>query len=148
VTASKLRTPSRVLLLEVLVPLLKRHGFRKRRFRWYRSCQHVIQLVDIQKSFWGDDHYYVNLGIYDCHAQLRTTSLVLPPGCSDDAFEFEKRIPRKSRKMQIEQIVERCGLVWLNQVASDKGMREYLRSRVSRSEVVLPELRNLHQRQK
>jgi hypothetical protein len=144
---------SRKVLLAVLVPVLKRYGFRKRRFRWYRLEGHVIQLFDVQKSAWSDS-YYINLGIYDrrlgaaatppiydCHAQLRTTDLELPQGCRDEALDFTARVAR--REKQLLQTAE-VAVRWLEQVSTFEGMREYLRSQVSTQHMTMPGLRRLY----
>jgi hypothetical protein len=150
---SERKAESRKALLGVLVPLLKRYGFRKRRFRWYRAKEHVIQVFDVQKSAWSDS-YYFNLGVYDlrlgkaswppiyeCHAQLRTTDLQLPPGCRDEALDFTE--PVACRDKQVLQTAD-IGVRWLEQVSTSRGMREYLRSQVSRQHLVMPELRKLY----
>lgn len=139
------------------MPALKRYGFKKRRFRWFRSRDQVIQLFDVQKSAWSDS-YYINLGIYDvrlgaavcppiyeCHAQLRTTDLELPPGCRDEALDFE--VPVAHRERQLIQKAD-LGVRWLEQVSTRKGMREYLRSRTSKRHLVMPELRRLYRGQR
>ncbi len=144
---------SRNVLLGVLVPALKRYGFRKRRFCWYRAREHVIQVFDVQSSAWSDS-YYINLGIFDarlgasswppiyeCHAQLRTTDLELPRGCRDEALDFTAVVAR--REKQLLQTAD-LGVRWLEQVSTSKGMREYLRSQVSRQHLVMPELRKLY----
>lgn len=144
------KTESQKVLLGVLVPVLKRYGFRKRRFRWYRAEGHVIQVFDLQKSAWSDS-YYINLGIFDrrlgaaswppiyeCHAQLRTTDLELPSGSRDEALDFTARVAR--REKQLLQTAD-TGVRWLEQVSTSKGMREYLRSQASRQHLVMPELR-------
>jgi len=40
---------------------MKTAGFRCKRNSWYRQCNDLIQIVNIQKSCWGNQ-YYVNIG--------------------------------------------------------------------------------------
>ena len=38
-------------------------GLKKKSGRWYRHCEDVIVVVDLQKSYWGNS-YYVNMGFF------------------------------------------------------------------------------------
>lgn len=40
---------------------MKTAGFRCKRNSWYRQCNDLLQIVNIQKSCWGNQ-YYINVG--------------------------------------------------------------------------------------
>ena len=51
-------------LIEGIHPLLKQHGFKKSNATWRREQGESIAIFNVQKSQWGGDRYYVNLGTY------------------------------------------------------------------------------------
>lgn len=152
-SANKRKVDSSAVLRRVLVPLMKKNGFRKRGFNWSRRREAVVQVFDVQRSRWSDA-YYFNFGVYDlqlgkasrppiyeCHVQLRSTSLKLPRGCSDAALDFTKRVTE--REGQLRRIAQ-LGIAWLDQVSAKEGMGEYLRSPISKNNWVAPEVRRLY----
>ncbi len=46
---------------EIVKDYMKSTGFRCKRNSWYRQCNDLLQIINIQKSYWGDQ-YYINLG--------------------------------------------------------------------------------------
>ena len=72
------------LYIKEINPLLKAHGFKKASSTWRRDQGESIAVFNIQKSPWGGNTYYVNIGTYftvlgseksptenTCHDQLR-----------------------------------------------------------------------------
>lgn len=76
-------------LLLALADTLRAAGFaRKRPSSWFRSTPDVVQVVNLQKSQWGDQ-YYVNFAVWllalghaelppqaQCHVRLRADDIV------------------------------------------------------------------------
>lgn len=65
-------------------PLLKAHGFTKSNATWRKEQGESVAVFNVQKSPWGGDTYYVNIGTYfhvlgsdalptenKCHVQVR-----------------------------------------------------------------------------
>src|SRR3989337_1174480 len=50
-------------LLEALKILLKENRFKKKANRWYYHADETILVVNLQKSYYGDQ-YYINLGVW------------------------------------------------------------------------------------
>ncbi len=72
------------LFIKEMSPLLKAHGFKKASSTWRRDQGESIAVLNVQKSPWGGNTYYVNIGTYfsvlgseksptenKCHVQLR-----------------------------------------------------------------------------
>lgn len=70
--------------IKVLSPLLKGHGFSKSNSTWRKDQGESIAVINLQKSQWGNDDFYINLGIYfyafgkdsaptenKCHVRIR-----------------------------------------------------------------------------
>jgi hypothetical protein len=51
-------------LKKALRPLLKAHGFVRHGATWRRVHAESIAVFNVQKSQWGGDVFYINLGIY------------------------------------------------------------------------------------
>lgn len=50
--------------VDEIKPLLKNHGFLKRRLTWTRDAPDTIVVFNIQRSSWNKSDFYINLGVY------------------------------------------------------------------------------------
>ena len=79
----------------------KQAGFQKHSDTWYRRCPDLVQVLNLQKSQYGNQ-YYLNVGIYvpsigaassqwpkehQCHVRMRAKTLVSEE--SKDVARFE-----------------------------------------------------------
>ncbi len=50
--------------IQAVRPLLKTYGFKKSNATWRKDQGESIAVLNVQKSQWGGDVYYVNIGAY------------------------------------------------------------------------------------
>lgn len=99
----------------------KRTGFQKHSDSWYRRLPDLIQILNLQKSQYGDQ-YYLNVGIYipsigaansqwpkehQCHVRARAKTLVSEQ--SNDIARFESAMDLEDSSMSSdvrEQAIE------------------------------------------
>ncbi len=120
-------------------------GLQKRSGAWYRLCDEVIAVVDLQKSQYGPQ-YYVNLGFWlrqlgdevylrreRCHISVRLEVLLASERRRvARLFDLDEDIPEEGRASEIvrvlsEQIVplldEGCTLNGLRSLVADGTLR-------------------------
>jgi hypothetical protein len=126
-----------MLPLELAIALqLKNAGFRKKVRTWWRQVDEVIQVVNLQKSPYGE-RLYVNLGIYvtrlgsesspaenRCHVQARLDRVVDPSRRQAVASAEAGATPAPPLLEAI--LVD--GLTWLDDLSTLAGLRKYLES--------------------
>lgn len=98
---------------------LKKYNFRKKKRTWYRNFEEITQVINLQKSTFGDN-YYINLALWFntlgdnksppdnlCHLRVRLSSIV------EDRKELEKwldfdlvDINEKERETRILEYLE------------------------------------------
>lgn len=98
--------------IQAIIPLMKAQGFKRSNATWRRSEPASIAVFNVQKSPWGGDVYYVNVGVYfpelgsstaptenTCHVQRRldveTPSLVVAK--ASDWFKERARLSDAAR---------------------------------------------------
>jgi hypothetical protein len=70
--------------IQIIAPLLKEKGFKKSKATWRRNQSESIAVLNVQKSPWDKERFYVNAGVYfsalgtlpaptenQCHVQRR-----------------------------------------------------------------------------
>jgi hypothetical protein len=108
-------------------------GFEKKSGAWYRRCDEVVAVVDLQKSQYGPQ-YYVNVAFWlralgeeqypktwKSHVQVRLGSLLTP-----ELAERAKRLLDLDQEIPVEQRTEELCRRWRGRGAT--------RPRVSRTE--------------
>jgi hypothetical protein len=123
-----------MLPIETLVAsTLKSAGYKKKARTWWRTTPDSIQVVNLQKSPYGEQ-VYVNLGLYvralgneefppenRCHIRARLERVV-------PAEFHELVVAANSVSQPAEGFVQALatGLAWLEGIASPTGRRSFL----------------------
>jgi hypothetical protein len=118
---------------------LRSNVFKKKSRTWWRTTDDVIQVVNLQKSAYGE-RLYVNLGLYirslgseqnppeyRCHIRVRLERLVPEPLYSSVASATSDTEPSDGL---LEALLVH-GVQWLERLASPAGRRTFLREAVS-----------------
>ena len=79
--------------IDIAKVILKQNGFKKSNLTWRKENQKSIFVFNVQKSSWGGDRFYANIGVYfkslgneinptenRCHVQTR-----IPTDCFESA---------------------------------------------------------------
>jgi Domain of unknown function (DUF4304) len=137
-------------LESAIAPELKAAGFRKKGRTWWRERAEVIQVVNLQKSSFGDQ-LYINLGVY----LKRLGTETAPP---QNRCHIGVRCERiaKHRHMEIaaatspgqpsENLVSAVlsdGVTWLESVSTLTGIKEYLAAGGASKGLVFASVRQL-----
>ncbi|WP_082585445.1 DUF4304 domain-containing protein [Hydrogenophaga sp. Root209] len=134
-----------------IAPFLKVSGFKKKAKTWRRHCPDVIQVLNLQKSPYGDN-MYVNLGVYvrslgeeqnppenRCHVQVRLERVT-------QSEREQCVVAANANEVPTQALIEAIlidGVAWLNDLATLSGIRRYLESGGSKKGLVLHEAANL-----
>jgi len=130
---------------------LKALGFTKKSNTWWRQSQDAVQVLNIQKSPFGE-RIYVNLGIYlkalgtettpperRCHVQERLEHIADPGLWNEIASAAADTEPTPALIAAVAQ--DGCG--WLSRLSTLAGIREYIESDASKSALVFASVREL-----
>ena len=81
--------------------LLTNNGFVYRKRGWYRCTEDFLQIINFQKSNWGNQ-YYINIG-EKCLSRLNAGSIIYPP---ERLFHLRGRVEDlgELRRLQISRI--------------------------------------------
>ena len=131
---------------------LKPSGFRKQARTWRRTLEHVIQVINLQKSSYDADRLYVNLGIYvrglgdetdppanRCHIQARLEHVA-------SSRHWNEIVSLPAFCEPTESVVDALvieGVAWLDSLVDHAAMREYAASSRSTIGLVMKEVRSL-----
>jgi hypothetical protein len=140
-----------MLPLEASVaPQLKVAGFKKKARTWWRDVGETIQVINLQKSAFGE-RLYVNLGAYvkalgadrqpphhRCHIQVRLERIADPTRAAAVSMAASDRADNEL----IDAIVL-DGVAWLDRLSSKGGIREYVASGGASRGMVLGTVRQL-----
>jgi hypothetical protein len=131
----------------VLVPamdsVLAPAGFQRRGASWSRRFDDVVQLVELQRSSFGEQ-YYLNVGLWlttlgpvpqrlrerDMHVRLRV-DVALPGEMKHrltDALDLENGLTSEARSAAVTAIASTTVLGWLSDWSSAQGIAAALRS--------------------
>ena len=141
-----------MLPLEVAIaPSLKSAGFKKKARTWWRSRAAVIQVINIQKSAYGE-RLYINLGIYvkqfgteqtppenRCHVQARLERVSDPARQPDVERAASSTVPSAA----LVEAILTDGLAWLDRLSTLQGIRSYLEHGGANKGLVLAAVRKL-----
>ena len=114
-------------------------GFKKRGNSWYRSNDEVVQVVNLQKSQWGEQ-YYENLGVLirilddtlmprpaRCHLVARLSMLVQNNSGEDYVIDLEKPEPFNNIQ-RVLGALENSKRIFLEKCSTLKGILKFLKS--------------------
>lgn len=137
-------------LESAVAPELKACGFRKKSRTWWREREEVIQVVNLQKSPYGEQ-LYVNLGVY----LKRLGTETAPP---ENRCHIGVRLERIAEHRYAEIVAATAlgqpsaGLVsavlsdavaWLESVSTLTGIKEYLAAGGASKGLVFASVRRL-----
>jgi hypothetical protein len=138
-------------LAAVIAPQLKAAGFRKKARTWWRHGDETIQVVNLQKSPYGE-RLYVNLGVYvtqlgsetsppenRCHVQARLERVA-------DSSRLAAISSAEADATPTQPLVEAIlvdGLAWLDGLSTLAGIRQYIESGGTSKGLVLATVRQL-----
>jgi len=125
-------------LENLIKPLLKKKGFRKRGGTWWRHLDDFIQVVNIQGSQWSKN-FYINLGIYirelgskewpaepECHIRHRLESIYGVESGILELLNYEDHAPDALPRERLSKMLEEGGLNWLEECSDfERAKVEY-----------------------
>ncbi len=134
-----------------IAPALKASGFRKKAKTSWRHCPEVIQVLNLQKSPYGDN-LYINLGVYvrslgaeqyppenRCHVQIRLEWVA-------HSEREQCVVAANSNEVPTQALIDAVlidGIAWLCNLATLTGIRRHLESSGSKKGLVFHEVPNL-----
>jgi hypothetical protein len=149
------------LLYEPVVRWAKQAGFQKRSDSWYRRFPDLVQVLNLQKSQYGDQ-YYINVGIYvpslgaaksqwpkehQCHVRARAKSLVSDE--SNDISRFDSAmnleddgVSPEIRAQEIERLLEEHVTTFFDSATNLDDLRNSIRSGALSKALVRRELKD------
>ena len=132
-TERRMASPEKRHLAELLKPLLKSKGFKKRGATWWRHLDGFIQVINIQGSQWSKK-FYINLGVYicevgdkefptdpDCHVRRRLEAICGPQSGILELLNYEDFAPDEPPRSELADMLEEHGLVWLDRCSTLEG---------------------------
>jgi hypothetical protein len=126
--------------------VLKPKGYRKSARTWHKACPESVLVLNLQKSQWGDDTLYINLGVYvrdlgpeltppefSCHIRARLERV-----CPPEWFEAVRSASSlEEPSAALLEAIELFGLAWLDSLSVRPGVQEFLSSPLSRRLAVM-----------
>lgn len=116
---------------------LSKNGFVYRKKSWYRTTENFLQIINFQKSSWGNQ-YYINIGA-DFLVECKNGSINLPPmrlfpfwGRVEDlairkdlldCLDFERCIEDDERNNKMNSIINEC-IAFLDRVRTLEGLKQ------------------------
>ena len=121
-------------LESAIAPGMKALGFRKKARNWWRTNDYAIQVLNLQKSQFGEQ-LYVNVAVYlsqlgnetspphnRCHVQARLEAIV-------DSKYWNEIVTAESETYPSPALLEavlKGGIAWLDRLSTPDGVRAYL----------------------
>ena len=121
--------------------LLINNGFVYRRRGWYRRTEDFLQIINFQKSYWGNQ-YYINIG-EDLVSMNTNGSIIYPPEnqfhlrgrveditVSDDSLDcldFENSMIESERMHKMTSLIDNC-ISFLNRIQKKDGLKQEYKS--------------------
>lgn len=124
-----------------LAPDLKARGYKKSGPTWRRRKDDAIQVLNLQKSQWGDS-FYVNVGLYltalgeeeqpteyRCHVRCRAERLVPREHFAElrGLLDFTTDLSESDRYTKIRALIEHYLLAWLDANSTEVALRSTLK---------------------
>ncbi len=136
--------------------ILRGHGFKKKRKRWYRETLETVSLVDPQKSRWGDTLYYLELGViikamtnirvpqsFECHIRGRLNSKTTGIEEVNRALDMEDlNYSPADREQTISDAMSKWGLPILHYFSSTAGIKDFLLNKDAKQFLISKVARN------
>ena len=132
-------------------PPLKAQGFRKKSRTWWRTTEETIQVLNLQKSPFGE-RLYINLGVYvrqlgkesnpaqhNCHVHTRLEQVAAEEYWNCIVSAESEPVPPP----ELVAAILTDGIEWLDQVSTIQGIRSYLRAGGSKRGMVFASVREL-----
>lgn len=138
-------------LVEIINSVVSERGFRKKGQSWYLKVNDVLQIVNLQKSQYGNQ-FYINFGVFlgkaeiedkvksnACHVQFRFNSVasVSENEKASLALDLDSSMSFEDRLQIISVLIEKS-LALFSEFNSKAGLREKLKEEKNRSVLVLP----------
>jgi hypothetical protein len=146
-----LRTTRMLPLSAQIAQPLKTLGFTKKSNSWWRQSQDAVQVLNIQKSQFGE-RIHINLGIYlkalgtettpperRCHVQVRLEDVADQGLWNEIASATADSEPTPSLVAAVVQE----GCAWLSRLSTLAGVRDYIESDASKNALVFASVREL-----
>ena len=133
------------LLMAILDQSLREFGFKKKSSSWYRSSNDVVQVVNLQRSQYGNQYYFncgigiKGLGLPDfpkeqqCHIRFRAASVVPDETRSkiEAIFDLDNDdFLDDERSREALSLVEEVLLPILNRCSSKNGIIDSIKNGV------------------
>jgi hypothetical protein len=128
-------SPEKRHLEELLKPLLRSKGFKKRGATWWRHLDGFIQVINIQGSQWSKK-FNINLGVYicrlgdkefpadpDCHVRRRLEGICGSESGILELLNYEDFAPDELPRATLLDMVEQRGLPWLDSCSTFEGSK-------------------------
>ena len=138
-------------LESAITPEMKALGFRKKARNWWRTNDYAVQVLNLQKSQFGEQ-LYVNVAVYlsqlgneispphnRCHIQARLEAIV-------DAKYWNEIVAAESDSPSSPALVEavlKGGVAWLDRLSTPDGIRAYLEEGGEKKGLVFGSVRKL-----
>lgn len=111
-------------------------GFRPRAGAWYRDVPVGVQVIELQKSSWGEQ-YYFNLGIHvrdlgaarspkphQCHFNTRATSLDREHETHwKQVMDLEAPLDDAARRREVARLLSSFVIPFLDALSTKDGLR-------------------------
>jgi hypothetical protein len=137
--------------VEILDPVLKAYGFSRKGNNWYRNNDDSIVMVSLQASWPGP---LVNLGVFyprygaiawpeinECHVYTRLEALTPCSARLDELLAPASPISEDIRQNELQQVVAKYGLPWLNGMSKFDDARSFLAKKTSGGVFITPTVR-------
>ncbi len=134
-------------LIEAISAVVTPAGFARRRTSWYWQTDDVIQVVNLQKSRWGNQ-YYLNFGVWllplgkskaplesKCHIRWRIDELPRARRTAE-LLDLERPLPDAERSAKLRRIMQSVFLRFSQQCASCAGLKQLWKSGSLEDELV------------
>lgn len=121
---------------EALRSALEPENFRRKTHTWFRDEAEVLQLINMQKSQFGDQ-YYINLAIWlkalgpppgalqehQCHVRMRESALLKEETSMRPALDLESQLGDEERSELVEDFLKKRLLPFAAECLTLSGLR-------------------------
>lgn len=129
-------------ITRIVADELKNRTFRRKALTWYRPLESTIQLINLQKSRWGD-YFDLNLGVWlvslrphymprsvDAHVMCRIESVPESPSKIRDALNAEDawRMDMEQRKETLHNAFNVAEWQFFGRLLFQTGIESFLKS--------------------
>ena|SRR5687768_5205063 len=123
-----------------LAPDLKVRGYKKSGPTWRRAKDDTLQVLNLQKSDFGDS-FYLNVGLYltalgderrpteyRCHVRCRAERLMPREEIAEmrGLLDFTTDVPSERRYQELRELISAFPLAWLDANTTEAALRDTL----------------------